>query len=203
MKYDIYNIPDPKHPGEQLQHIRPISWGVLTHDELVEMMCSHNSGLDRGTVVACLCKLGSVLSEAMADGKKPQIDGIGTFSLQLKKKESSSVTDLEKVRANGVEVKTVTFQPSAKFLYSIDRQSRYEKSDMTNRSHKRSLDELEAIVNDYFACHDHLTRHQFQRIAGLTESTARRRINELERKGLIRNLGDRYHPIYAKGEENA
>ena len=196
MKYDVYNIPDPKHPGEQIQHLRPISWGVLTHEELVHMMCSHGSSLDRGTVAACLTKLSNVLCEAMANGKRPQINGIGTFSMQLKKKEASEVEDLNKIRSNGVEVKTVSFLPSDDFLYELDRQCYFEKSDMTNRSDDKSLSELKDLLKDYFTNHQFLTRYDFQYLACLTRSTATRRLKKLVAINFIKNIGEKGYPMY-------
>ena len=203
MKYDVYNIPDPKHPGEQLQHLRQISWGVLSHEELVNMMCSHGSGLTRGIVVACLTKLSSVLSEAMANGKKPHINGIGTFSLQLKKKETSSVEDLHKVRSNGVEVKTVTFRPSEEFLFDVDRQCRYEKSDMTNRSSNKSLAELTELVKQFLSVHPFITRYDFEHLAGLTSSTAKRRLQALVSEGVIKNIGYTKNPLYVLADSSS
>ena len=67
-----------------------------------------------------------------------------------------------------------------------------------HKSHSTPMDiyEIDALLNDYFYEHPHLTRVQFQRLCGFTTSTAQRHLRRLVEEGRIRNIHTAQHPLY-------
>lgn len=196
MKYDIFEIPDPKHPGKKIQHLRIVGANRMSKDAFLKFMHDRTT-FTPGTITAVLQGLSEVLAWSLADGYTIGIDGLGSFSLQIQKNDRTEVEDLTDIHAMSVDVKGVTFQPSKTLMTEISRKAKFMRADHDVKSVKWKDGELEQAIRDYLASHKTMTRYDFQHYAQLSASTATRRIKKFVESGLIVNVGTPYSPIYS------
>lgn len=195
MKYDIFEIPDPKHPGEKIQHLRVVGAKRMSKDTFLNYMSEHTA-CSTGTVIDVLQELADVLAMSLADGQTVGIDNIGSFSLQIQKNDRTKVDDLNRIHAMSVDVKGVTFQPSKHLIDEISRKAKFVRADEEVKSKSWEDDELEQAIRDFLATNGTMTRRQLQRCANLSLRTAARRIKHFVETGLIKNVGTPYRPVY-------
>lgn len=195
MKYDIFEIPDPKHPGEKIQHLRVVGAKRMSKDSFLKFM-QERTACSTGTINDVLQGLSEVLAWSLADGYTIGIDDIGSFSLQIQKNGRTKVADLNKIHAKNVDVKGVTFQPSKHLIDEISRKAMFVRADEDIKSKIWEDEELEQAIRDFLAANGTMTRRQLQCHAKLSQRTAERRIKHFLETGLIKNVGTRYRPVY-------
>ena len=57
-------------------------------------------------------------------------------------------------------------------------------------------DRIDQLLASYFAEHEYMTRVAFQRLCGLTSSTASRRLHQFVEAGKLRDIGTRHQALY-------
>jgi len=192
IKYDIYASPVPS--GSQREphyHARVVGSDTVDMEELIHRI-HRRCTLTKGDLKAAFVELSEEIVNCLCAGDTIHIDEIGYFSLSL-----STPSDLspKNNRHPAIGIKSVNFRPDVLFK-KLENRAEFECA--THKSHSASLDiyEIDALLNDYFYEHPTLTRVQFERLCGLTTSTAQRHLRRLVQEGRIQNIHTSQHPLY-------
>ena len=193
IKYDIYASPVPT--GSQREphyHARVVGSDTVDMEELIHRI-HRRCTLTKGDLKAAFVELSEEIVNCLCAGDTIHIDEIGYFSLSL-----STPSDLspKNNRHPAIGIKSVNFRPDVLFKKKLENRAEFECA--THKSHSASLDiyEIDALLNDYFYEHPTLTRIQFERLCGLTTSTAQRHLRRLVQEGRLQNIHTSQHPLY-------
>lgn len=193
IKYDIYASPVPS--GSQREphyHARVVGSDTVAMEELIHRI-HRRCTLTKGDLKAAFVELSEEIVNCLCAGDTIHIDEIGYFSLSL-----STPSDLspQNNRHPAIGIKSVNFRPDVLFKKKLENRAEFECT--THKSHSTPLDiyEIDALLNDYFYEHPTLTRIQFERLCGLTTSTAQRHLRRLVQEGRIQNIHTSQHPLY-------
>ena len=193
IKYDIYASPVPSESQrEPHYHARVVGSDTVDMEELIHRI-HRRCTLTKGDLKAAFVELSEEIVNCLCAGDTIHIDEIGYFSLSL-----STPSDLspKNNRHPAIGIKSVNFRPDVLFKKKLENRAEFECA--THKSHSASLDiyEIDALLNDYFYEHPTLTRVQFERLCGLTTSTAQRHLRRLVQEGRIQNIHTSQHPLY-------
>ena len=100
-----------------------------------------------------------------------------------------------------VEVRSIKFTPDKDL---IDRfRSVYLEREVDEAHHSAKLDgeEVQQKLTEFFKTHSFLQRRDFERLTGFNQSKATRVIRELVQKGVLKNAGTKFQPVYVRGEK--
>lgn len=193
IKYDIYASPVPT--GSQREphyHARVVGSDTVDMEELIHRI-HRRCTLTKGDLKAAFVELSEEIVNCLCAGDTIHINEIGYFSLSL-----STPSDLspKNNRHPAIGIKSVNFRPDVLFKKKLENRAEFECA--THKSHSAPLDiyEIDALLNDYFYEHPTLTRFQFERLCGLTTSTAQRHLRRLVQEGRIQNIHTSQHPLY-------
>lgn len=190
--YDFYENPSPKDSTERpLLHARVITSETTSTDEIAEEI--HNrSTLTTGDAKAALISFVEVMAHELSRGRRVHLEGLGYFQLTL---SSPPVHSPKEIRAESVHVKSVAFRAEVSFKRRFKKVF-LERSREKRHSNRYSEAEIDALLSGYFLNHPHITRYEFCRLCGLTDSTAKRRLRELVAAGKLTNTGYKNFPLY-------
>ena len=191
--FEFYANPTPDPQAPKRYHPRVVARGTVSLKEIVDTV-SARCTLNAADVHAAVTAIEQVVSENLANGYRVRLDGLGAFSLTLSAPE---VADPTKVRAQNVEVKSVTFAPDKSFVAHSQKQG-FERSAEKPHSADVTIDQVKTLVAEFLGTNTFVRRADIERLAGLTKSTAQRMVKTLLRSGFLRNVsGDEHHPLYA------
>ncbi|MDH6306533.1 putative histone-like DNA-binding protein [Parabacteroides sp. PF5-5] len=190
--YDFYESPSAKDTSERTRlHARVVTSGTTTTDELVETIHS-NSTLTTADAKAALISFVEVMGKELSRGRRVHLEGLGYFQLTL---SSPPVQSAKEVRAESVRVKSVAFRAETSFKKRFTAVE-LERAKTKRHSNRYSETEIDGLLTAYFHDHHHITRREFARLCGFTESTAKRRLQALLAAGKLRNAGYRNFSLY-------
>lgn len=195
LKYDLYQSANTQGTKFPHYHARPVQNQVCSE----ETLCRHISQRIKfkpEEVSAILSALKEELIEHLSEGRTVQLDEIGNFQVTLKCPSARSTSE---IRASSISIGGVSFRPKKRFMQRLRGETEFERVQYKNHSVHASADDVVAILDEFFASHDFITRRDLERIAGLTRSTAVNRIKALIREGYLKNVShDMRHPVYVK-----
>lgn len=144
-------------------------------------------------VVAVITALNDELYEYLSTGYAVHLDGIGYFSLSLK-----CVPDINPkyVKDDDVEVRSIKFTPDKDLMDCFQSVYLEREVDDTHHSAKLNEEEVQQKLADFFKTHSFLQRRDFERLTGFNQSKATRVIRELVQKGVLKNAGTEFQPVY-------
>ncbi len=190
--YDLYRTPMPDDQKNKVRyHARPVNNGSMDTDEIARKICERCSLTDVD-VVAVLRALSDVVGESLNDGRRVHLEGLGYFHISLACEEvrESKVRRYPKVR-----FKSITFRADKRFRSEVGalelQRSRYKSQSQTV-----SEIEIDALLTEYFATHDSITRNELAGVCGLTRTTGYRHLKRLLAEEKLKNIGYSTHPIY-------
>ena len=192
--YDFYkNPPAAKEPDKAQLHPRIVSHHTVTPQELAQSIQARCTATTADVKVV-LESLRSVMVQALKEGDRVHVDGIGYFSITL---EAEPIQDKKGIRAESVHFKSVSFKPEAQLKKSLDG-VRLERN--PNKAHSKMCSDAEIAkrLDKYFEHKQTITRDEFQQLCGLLRTTAQRKLNELKVMGKLRNVGYPRYAIYER-----
>ena len=165
---------------------RIIDSEMVNEQQLSKLIASHGS-LSKGNAKAALNDLSEVMADLLSEGKTVCIPSLGSFKLSVGT-DSEIYPDTDR-RMQSIVVRGVNFQPSQEFMAAIGKPSFLWKS-KTGVAIAPTTDQLIPQFITYFKTHDSITREEFERTFGLKRTTAYMRLKEMEKKGVIKAIGN-------------
>ena len=83
MKYLLQEMPDMRHTGERRVYPKAVNSGLISTQELIKMMQTHNHALAPSVAQAVLSDVAHAVACLLAQGHSVGLDGIGTLSVAL------------------------------------------------------------------------------------------------------------------------
>ena len=152
------------------------------------------TSLTRGDVRAALEALSQAGGSALADGQRVHLVGIGYFAPVLECVEP--VTRDTKRKTATVRLKAIRFQADKQLRAEV---GRVQVEPLNLRNLSASLptdDELQRRVAAFLKENGFMRRMDFQRLCGLSRTTATRRLHKLCEDGFLVNRGTLRQPVY-------
>lgn len=192
--YDFYLSPNSRGSNRKRYHARPASNNIIKIDKLLKE-AAKKSVYDEEDLKTALTTLLDVVESHLTEGDHVQIPGLGGFQVSLKCPETRSPMD---TRSGSVSIKSVSYTPDRQMIKSIREKAEIKKAKI--KSHSYQDGDIDAIMQNlrlYFQNNRYLTRKDMETHCLLTQSTANRKIKELEEQGILTNVSrDNHHPLY-------
>ncbi|MFA6813804.1 MAG: HU family DNA-binding protein [Bacteroidaceae bacterium] len=200
IKFDVYDTPQTRSGGEEkFYHVRVAGAKTIDFEEVLEGM-SHPSTVTSTDIVAVLDGLSHFLIRTLKDGNRIHIKGLGYFSVSITTPKTDNPKTITKKK---VSVKGIDFLPEKGLVKKLKGTANFERIEEKNHSQDFSEIEIQGILTEYFKDHRSINRSTFQRICGLTRSTALRRLKTYTSASypILINEGVKNAPVYvpAKG----
>lgn len=192
--YDFYLSPNSRGSNRKRYHARPTSNNIIKIDKLLKE-AAKKTVYNEEDMKTVLTTLMDVVESHLAEGDHVQIPGLGGFQVSLKCPETRSPKD---TRSGSVSIKSVSYTPDRQMVKSLREKSEIKRSKL--KSHSFCDGDMDAILKHlraYFQTNRYLTRKDMETHCLLTQSTANRKIKELEEQGILVNVShDNHHPLY-------
>lgn len=175
-----------------------VNASTITEEEFAEMVC-RNRSLQPAHVKAVLTGVWETAGELLSLGHRVRIDGLGSLSLSMKgalRRDNRGVIQLK-----DASVRTVRILPSRKL---VDRASRCNFALVSHDVIKRASADMETattvartLLSDktFFVCSD------FRERAAMSRTLARKMLDAMEEKGLLKKQRSGQLYIWSKGDE--
>ena len=173
-KYDFYKTPVSKDSMKRPRfHARIVSSGTIDTDDLAK-------------------RIHGRCTEYLREGKRVHIDGLGYLQVTL---QCPAVQSTHEIRAESIRFKSVAFRPEVELKDSLKTMT-LERAKYKSHSRQLGPERIDQLLASYFAEHEYMTRVAFQRLCGLTSSTASRRLHQFVEAGKLRDIGTRHQSLY-------
>ena len=195
--FDIYPSPRPTQGEGRSIHPRLVDASTLTSKELASKE-EHASTLTDTDMLAALGAVRHYLLSQLSDGGRVHLDGIGTFSVVPHFKSPKYEGD--KVSGKDVALKRINFQPEPGLSAEISASLNFIHRTAPH-SAEISLDEVKALLSEYFLTHADISLHGFCTLAHLRQFRARKYLTALLDEAFLsrRKVGNTY--LYMKPAE--
>lgn len=194
LNYDFYKNPSPKdQPRKTRLHARVVPTGTMNTDTIAKLI-HETTSMSTGDVKGVLTALTELMARELSYGYRIHLEGLGYFQLTL---SCPPVRTPKEIRAESIRAKSVVYRADAEMKKHF-KSIRCTRIREKNHSHEFSEIEIDGILTTHFLDNQYITCRQFQRLCGLTTSTAYRRFkqlitaNKLQRSTLQRSL---YEPV--------
>ena len=172
-------------------HARIVSSGTIDTDDLAKRIHGRCT-VTPADVAAVLISLSEVTVEYLREGKRVHIDGLGYLQVTL---QCPAVQSTHEIRAESIRFKSVAFRPEVELKDSLKTMT-LERAKYKSHSRQLEPERIDQLLASYFAEHEYMTRVAFQRLCGLTSSTASRRLHQFVEAGKLRDIGTRHQSLY-------
>ena len=197
--FEFYRNPNSEGTNKKRYHARVVSFGRVDTEQLAQEI-HRESALSKNDVKAVLMMLADKVKEHLNEGRKVNLEGIGTFQVNLRCKEE--VRTPYAVRAEKVEFKSISFRATTDLRNSMKRQ-KLRRSRVKPHSNLLTAEQIDVKLTEHFSLHETLTRRQFQFLCGQVKSTAQRNIKRLVEEGKLRNVATDRNPVYMLVKDEA
>lgn len=193
IRFELYKNPRPKdEEGEETYHARVVNTQHVETDDLAKEIQIATS-LTEGDVNSVLDSLCHFMGDKLREGQSVHLDGIGYFQVKLNSKEPITSP---KLKASQIKLKAnIGFKADKKLKRSIS-VVHVERSKMKHHSTSLTSEDIDKLLTKYFKENQILTRPDFEKLCGLTTSTATRQIRRLKEEKKLQNINSYYNPIY-------
>lgn len=195
IEYDLYKSPPRKIRGKEVTRLH----ARVANTRTISML-GQGEGIQRATsltrtdVLAVMSEIGERFLEALRDGHRVHLEGVGYFQMTLTC--PPDVKERNDVRAESIHFKSIAYTLE-KNLRKHLRSVKFIRSERGEHTLELSDVELLGILTDYFKDHTYITRSELEYVCGMTRSTAYRRIKTWIAEGKMKKiLGiDAYSPV--------
>ena len=196
IKIDVHTISNAQ--GEGVERIFPkvMRQSVLTEHELAREI-EHTCTVTESDILAVLTALSSAAKRELSEKGCFYLPRIGYFALSAHFDPDFKGT-ADDAKGSDVTVCNINFRPESRFLRGVKEHVRFTRSKTTTVSRKYSEEEMEALLDNYFAEQEELTIRTMQRAFGLSNYMAKKWTALLLEKGYLRKVGSDKAPTYVK-----
>ena len=193
--FDFYRNPSKSATATEKEtsyHARVVGGQTIELDTLVHHI-SERCTLSKGDIQAVIGELGEEIAQGLCEGNRIAIPGIGYFYLSLSAPKDATPSE---TRCQSIQVKRIEYRADQQLKDTVNKRAVFERSRSKNHSKRLTIDEINALLTDYFKVNKYLTRERFATLCEFTTVTACRHLNRLVSEGRLVNTNDSHTPIY-------
>lgn len=194
IKYEIHGIKNAKGEGKEQKYVHLFAREPQS-DHALEEDIQANCSLTKADVRAAFSALRDYMARALASGSRFHLPGVGYFSLSVGL-DAPDDLPADKMRADYIRLRNIRFRPERSLLSEVGSGVSFERAAFSSRSRQYTEQELLSLLRHYFATHTCLTRRELQRVAGLSDSTAKKWLQRLTATGVLQRDGANNAPVY-------
>ena len=194
IKYEIHGIKNAKGEGKEQKYVHLFAREPQS-DHALEEAIQANCSLTKADVRAAFSALRDYMARALASGSRFHLPGVGYFSLSVGL-DAPDDLPADKMRADYIRLRNIRFRPERSLLSEVGSGVSFERAAFSSRSRQYTEQELLSLLRHYFATHTCLTRRELQRVAGLSDSTAKKWLQRLTATGVLQKDGASNAPVY-------
>lgn len=201
IEFDFFKNPSKSGTMEDNNsyHIRINRQQTIDLKELVKRIQTKCS-MTPSDVHGVLTALKDEISYGLAHGQNVNIDGLCRFRIILGSKDSGNCTGKENAKEIGF--KKIRITPYKEFSEETKK-----KLIPLTRSHAKHSSELQEeeitkLLYEYLKNNKTITRRKFEELCNITRYKASSYITDMIKKGVIKNIGYKTHPVYTLDENN-
>lgn len=194
IKYEIHGIKNAKGEGKEQKYVHLFAREPQS-DHALEEDIQANCSLTKADVRAAFSALRDYMARALASGSRFHLPGVGYFSLSVGL-DAPDDLPADKMRADYIRLRNIRFRPERSLLSEVGSGVSFERAAFSSRSRQYTEQELLSLLRHYFATHTCLTRRELQRVAGLSDSTAKKWLRRLTATGVLQKDGANNAPVY-------
>lgn len=194
-KYDFFITPDPEKTEKTKYIAKIVNDGDLDINEIARLT-EHYTRTSRGAILLAWDSILTRVIEALKEGKRVHLDGLGYLSLAA----TSKVVDApDEFRAESVHYKGVNFRPDK----SCNRNLCITKFERTHVKHSSTThpDEIRTFLREFFRSNEYITCRILSQKCKLSVTSAGRKMRELVAEGMLKHPGPRNSAFYFKGKK--
>lgn len=190
--YDLYSNPPRENDTESSGlHARVVHGKTVETGQLAQEIQARTTA-SKADVAGVLTALEELVAEHLKNGKRIYIKGLGYFEMTL---ECPAVQNPKDLRAESIRFKAVSFRAEKRLRQALET-TQFKRIEHKRHSQALAESETERLLSRHFAVHPYITREEFQKISGLTRTTATRRLNEMIKEGKLVKKGFTNFPVY-------
>lgn len=194
-KYDFFITPDPEKTEKTKYIAKVVNDGDIDINEIARLT-EHYTRANRGAILLAWDSILTRVMEALKEGKRVHLDGLGYLSLSA----TSKVMDApDEIRAESVHYKGIHFRPDRACNRSLCT-TRFERTHVKH-SQTTSPDEMMAFLTRHFQANEYITCRILSKACGLSITSAGRKMRELVANGILKHPGPRNSAFYFRGEK--
>lgn len=194
IKYNIHQDPPRKDGQPVAKHLRTVDLKTVDNHALTQAMRRRCNAYSAGSCLGILIDMADTIPELLAKGFAVHLEGIGTFAPQV---EGDVEETARGCRVNNPHVGTVVFHPDEELLSEVNRLARFEHVLETRRSQPSDA-EVDTFLDEHFATHTTLRRHQLESHFRLSKRLALRLLEHLVATHRLLPQGPRHTLHYVR-----
>lgn len=155
------------------------------------------STFSEADVMAMVQALGDMMGKLLKEGKRVYLPGIGYFHLTIEGKQRIIDPESKKIQLN---VKDVNYRVDKVLKDSLSG-IQFQRVIAGKQGVAFDSKNLDKLLTDFFIENKQLTRHDLEKLGGITSTTAWRILRQLVKEGKLVNFGSGHKSLYepAKG----
>ena len=158
IKYNIHQDPPRKDGQPAACHLRTVNLTVVDNYSLTRAIRQRCNAYSEGSCIGILIDMADTMPELLAKGRAVHIEGLGTFAPHV---EGDVEATARGTRVSNLHVGGIDFHPDDQLLLAVNRQARFEHVLETRRDLPTDA-ELDIFLDEHFATHTTLRRHQLE-----------------------------------------
>lgn len=182
----------------------PYNQQTLTTSSLAESI-SYAHSLTKADVVGVLSALSDEIANALLNGRRVKLDGVGTLniSLSIKRETSSGRVKPQKtvgddLKGTEITINKVLFTPSPELKTRL-KEATFVSSGVSS-STEVDYEEVDRWLGEWFSTHFSLTRRQLEGHIDTTRRNAQTILSNLVSEGKLKDRGAQNTRFYTPGE---
>ena len=194
-KYDFFPAPNPEK-GEQTKYIaKVVNDGEMDINEIARL-AEFYTRANRGTILMAWDTILTRILEALKEGKRVHLDGLGYLSISA---TSETVDTTNEIRAESVHYKGVNFRPDR----ACNRKLCITHFERTHARHSISIEDTDVIafLKQHFRTNEFITRKDLAYACTLSPTSANRKLKQFVADGILKHPGSRNSAFYFPGEK--
>lgn len=197
IKFGIYTTPNPDKEGKKLSHARNITKGTKHMDDICDYI-SECASLTSADLKGALDALANYVADQLRYGYNVELEGLGTFSLSLKSRQTVNSKGKPTVT---VGIDGVNFRTSL-LLKERLKGVRPKKVKRVNKT-TSTLEERKARMLNYLLRNNYINASDYAIHNSCTRYRATEDLKQFLAEGIILKMGHKTHRIYVLPQEEA
>ena len=193
IEFDIYPSPTPPNSDkETTYHARVANSNTITTDDIAQNIHKRCT-LTVSDIKAVLSEIHDELIYHLCNGNHVYLEGIGYFRLTLSAPSDITPTNMHQQQ---IGIKAVDFRADAQLKRDLKEKAEFKRTAHKKHSAQLDVDEIDALLADYFDTNQYLTRRRFEQLCNFTPTTAARHLKRLIEEGRLKNTNTKQSPVY-------
>ncbi len=187
-KYDFFIVPGKEEKPQYTARI--VHEGEMDIDKIARQAAYYNR-MPRATILAAWTNIAEIIREALKEGKRIHLNGIGYLSLSAtsEKVDNPKVLRAESIRYKGINLRTDKECDQAMCITKFER---------THVKHTRPVSDADLLtfLKEHFKNNPYITRKKLAASCGLSYITANRKLKQFVEEGILTHPGPRNSSFY-------